>query len=105
MLYVGLDLSRKRLDWHAARTYIGARCCGAGGLVGALAAAHSPTRQVSLSGALGARRKLSPIVWALMVRTSRGGGFRLLRLRAGRGSCAGRSCGQRSVGRGRGRSA
>src|SRR5712691_1271491 len=27
----------------SARTYIGARWCGAGGLVGALAAAHSPT--------------------------------------------------------------
>src|SRR5262249_52706213 len=61
--------------------------------------------QCRLPGALGARRKLSPIVWALMVGTSGAGGFRLLGLRAGRGSCGGRSCGRRAVGRGRGRSA
>src|SRR5262249_27289594 len=61
--------------------------------------------QFGLPGALGARRKLSPIVWALMVGASGAGGFRLLGLRAGRGSCGGRSCGRRSVERGHGRSA
>jgi hypothetical protein len=49
--------------------------------------------QDRLPGALGARRKLSPIVWAFAVRTLLE--FRLLRLRAGRGSCGARSCARR----------
>jgi hypothetical protein len=49
--------------------------------------------QDRLPGALGARRKLSPIVWAFAVRTLLA--FRLLRLRAGRGSCGARSCARR----------
>src|SRR5919197_1024367 len=49
--------------------------------------------QDGLPGALGARRKLSPIVWAFAVRTL--GEFKLLRLRAVRGSCGARSCARR----------
>jgi hypothetical protein len=75
-----------------ARTYMGARGCGAGGLVGVPAAAHSPT------GAGLSARCIGSSPQAVSDRLGLGRshqellGFRLLRLRAGRGSCDGRSC-------------
>jgi hypothetical protein len=58
----------------AARTYVGARFDGAGCLVGALAAAHSPTgqRRSSCQGHWERSASLSPIVWAWMFRTEFG---------------------------------